>query len=167
MKYEDKLRDPRWQRKRLEVMAAADWKCQDCGDGKEELHVHHLLYSGDREPWEYANSGLLCTCDTCHKIRHMDPDKVRIHAERLNVTFKTIYIFNRWWRFTKDVQAKCPEARLLMGQILLEHKAFERSVKERVGNLKLKLWKANLTERDKQIALAAGAILPEKFHVEN
>ena len=161
MKYEDKLRDPRWQRKRLAIMSAAGWKCQDCGDHEEELHVHHLLYSADRDPWDYADVSLLCICNTCHTIRHLNQAKVKAHAERLSAVTKNIYVFNRWWRFTKELQSLHPETRVLLGQIMLEYKTFEKSVKDRVGALKMKLFKANLTEREKQFAATCGAILPE------
>jgi len=41
MTYAEKLRDPRWQRRRLEKLDAADFHCESCGDGESTLHVHH------------------------------------------------------------------------------------------------------------------------------
>ena len=81
--YAQKLQDPRWQRKRLEVMQAAGWKCTVCQDDKEELNVHHPDYSAHHEPWEYSN--LECLCWTCHTIQHLPKDKMLIHA-RIAVT---------------------------------------------------------------------------------
>lgn len=63
--YADKLRDPRWQKKRLEVMNAANFACQSCMAKSETLAVHHPFYENSREPWEYDN--LVCLCETCHK----------------------------------------------------------------------------------------------------
>lgn len=63
--YAELLRDPRWQKKRLEVMGRDDFTCQVCGDRDTTLNVHHKFYSG--EPWE-INSGFLVTlCQPCHE----------------------------------------------------------------------------------------------------
>lgn len=79
--YSKKLQDPRWQRKRLEVMQAAGWKCVICGDKDEELNVHHPAYQPHHEPWEYSN--LHCVCKTCHTIYHLPKEKLIIHARHL------------------------------------------------------------------------------------
>lgn len=63
--YSEKLRDPRWQKKRLEVLEEYGWKCHSCGSDSEEIHVHHPYYKKGLEPWEYEN--LLPLCDKCHK----------------------------------------------------------------------------------------------------
>jgi len=72
--YIEKLRDPRWQKKRLEVLEAAGWKCEQCEDDEETLHVHHKIYIKGREPWEYENTQLSCLCQSCHELitRHGD-----------------------------------------------------------------------------------------------
>lgn len=81
--YAKKLTDPKWQRKRLEVMQAANWKCQICGDAKEELNVHHPDYDKGMEPWEYLNRSLQCLCKTCHTISHATKWKFKIHSTRV------------------------------------------------------------------------------------
>jgi hypothetical protein len=68
MKYSDKLRDPRWQKLRLEVMNRAYFTCEKCFDDKSTLHVHHNYYVGGREPWEYRADSLSCICENCHKL---------------------------------------------------------------------------------------------------
>jgi 5-methylcytosine-specific restriction endonuclease McrA len=66
--YSEKLRDPRWQRKRLTIMQRAGFKCEACGRTQETLHVHHLIYTrGD--PWEVDDRYLECLCSTCHAAR--------------------------------------------------------------------------------------------------
>ncbi len=35
--YLEKLKDPRWQKKRLAVMERAGWKCQCCSETKKTL----------------------------------------------------------------------------------------------------------------------------------
>lgn len=82
--YQEKLKDPRWQRCRLEIMQSANWKCEDCGDGSEELALHHLSYSQDRDPWEYPANNFRCLCRTCHTLRHTEPRKVRAAVDRMN-----------------------------------------------------------------------------------
>ena len=43
--YYEKLLDPRWQKKRLEILNRDEFKCRSCGDDKSTLHVHHGYYS--------------------------------------------------------------------------------------------------------------------------
>ena len=68
--YSDLLRDPRWQRKRLEVLNFADWHCERCGDGDSTLHVHHKRYVKGRAPWEYDIQELAVLCAACHDCEH-------------------------------------------------------------------------------------------------
>lgn len=68
MKYFQKLRDPRWQRKRLDILERDGFQCQMCADKKEELQVHHKQYKRGKEPWEYDNNELEVLCSTCHFI---------------------------------------------------------------------------------------------------
>jgi hypothetical protein len=68
--YWQKLQDPRWQRKRLEIMERAQFACEECGETKSQLHIHHRLYRKGAEPWEYENGVLLCLCTDCHKRLH-------------------------------------------------------------------------------------------------
>jgi hypothetical protein len=65
--YWEKLRDPRWQRKRLEVMEAAGWVCEECGAKDKTLNVHHKRYLKGRSPWEYEMQDLACLCEVCHE----------------------------------------------------------------------------------------------------
>jgi len=67
MTYLDKLKDPRWQKKRLEILEAAGWACEDCGSNGRTLHVHHKRYRKHADPWEYDRKELLALCEQCHK----------------------------------------------------------------------------------------------------
>lgn len=66
--YAEKLKHPMWQRKRLEIMERAGFKCADCGGKEKTLHIHHKLYEKNREPWEYDNETMECLCEDCHLI---------------------------------------------------------------------------------------------------
>jgi hypothetical protein len=70
MTYAEKLRDPRWQRKRLEVMQEHDFSCQDCGRNDLELHVHHIRYIHGKDPWDYSFDNYRCLCVNCHDRKH-------------------------------------------------------------------------------------------------
>ncbi len=69
--YGEKLLDPRWQKKRLEVLETNNFTCQYCGDTETTLHVHHLCYKINGNPWDTDLSALLCLCEECHKISHI------------------------------------------------------------------------------------------------
>src|ERR1051326_7976114 len=66
MKYSEKLLDPRWQKKRLEILRRDSYYCVMCGDNKSQLHVHHKKYNG--EPWEADDKDLATYCKYCHEI---------------------------------------------------------------------------------------------------
>lgn len=62
--YSDKLKSPKWQKKRLEILQRDDFACKNCGDKESQLQIHHLAYNS--EPWNIENSKLITLCDTCH-----------------------------------------------------------------------------------------------------
>lgn len=66
-KYSEKLLDPRWQKKRLEILQRDEWACQVCGDKKETLHVHHRAYFHNVDPWDVRDEYLVTLCCNCHE----------------------------------------------------------------------------------------------------
>lgn len=64
--YGKKLQDPRWQKKRLEILTRDNWACQQCFDSTSMLHVHHRWY-GEGEPWDCGNEALVTLCASCHE----------------------------------------------------------------------------------------------------
>jgi hypothetical protein len=66
LSYHEKLKDPRWQRLRLETLDLAEWSCSWCGDTETTLHVHHNFYVRGRQPWEYSAAELSVLCEHCH-----------------------------------------------------------------------------------------------------
>lgn len=65
--YAELLKDPRWQRKRLEILTRDDWTCQSCADKETTLHVHHRYYVRGRLPWQYDADCLVTLCEACHQ----------------------------------------------------------------------------------------------------
>lgn len=81
--YSEKLKDPRWQKKRLEVLQRDSFACQLCGDAETELHVHHQSYIKGRQPWEYELANFSAYCKHCHTIvedlkKHFSESPIKI-----------------------------------------------------------------------------------------
>lgn len=72
MTYQDKLLDPRWQKRRLEVFQKDNFTCQWCGENGKTLHVHHFVYPKSRNPWESNDSDMVTLCCDCHEFTHLD-----------------------------------------------------------------------------------------------
>ena len=66
-KYSEKLKDPRWQKKRLKILERDEWHCQKCFDDESTLVVHHRLYLPNAEPWDYPDELLITLCESCHE----------------------------------------------------------------------------------------------------
>lgn len=69
--YSDKLKDPRWQRKRLEIFKRDDFQCQMCFDREETQTVHHKWYTNGLDPWEYPDECYITLCEDCHESVHL------------------------------------------------------------------------------------------------
>jgi hypothetical protein len=65
--YFEKLKDPRWQKLRLEIMQRDGFACVNCGDKDSTLHVHHKFYRKGAAPWEYLDDALETLCEACHQ----------------------------------------------------------------------------------------------------
>jgi hypothetical protein len=68
--YSEKLKDPRWQKKRLEILQRDGWACRRCGDKETTLHVHHRRYLPKRDPWDYDPEYLATLCEVCHESEY-------------------------------------------------------------------------------------------------
>lgn len=77
-------RDPRWQRRRLEIMESAGFKCEECGTGSATLNVHHRHYIKDRAPWDYEDDELRCLCEDCHTDASEAIRELKVLAGRLS-----------------------------------------------------------------------------------
>jgi hypothetical protein len=72
--YSEKLKDPRWQKKRLDILQRDGWFCQKCFNKEATLHVHHRRYIPGRDPWDYSNHLLVTLCEECHSVEREDWD---------------------------------------------------------------------------------------------
>lgn len=75
MTYAEKLKDPRWQKKRLEILNRDSFTCQCCAYDDKELHVHHVKYNSN--PWDADDDDLMTLCKDCH-----------LEVEKAKVIFK-------------------------------------------------------------------------------
>ena len=82
--YSEQYRSPKWQKKRLEVLSAADFQCQDCGSKENTLNVHHVIYHKGREVWNYTNDELMVLCEKCHETRHRLQSAMMVSMKRFN-----------------------------------------------------------------------------------
>lgn len=89
--YSDKLKDPRWQKRRLLVFQRDDFTCLSCGNNRDTLHVHHIRYIPGLDPWEYEMHMLITYCEICHNTEHLIGNDIRmISIDLLNLN--KIYI---------------------------------------------------------------------------
>jgi len=79
--YEQKLLDPKWQKKRLLILSRDNFTCQYCGDTETTLHVHHKRYSKDN-PWDIENEYLTTLCADCHCAEEFRKMEYKEHFTR-------------------------------------------------------------------------------------
>lgn len=77
--YSDKLKDPRWLERRIEILARDGNTCTRCGATDVRLEVHHTYYEMGMEPWEYEPTSLITVCVPCHGIE----DDLRVSLRKL------------------------------------------------------------------------------------
>ena len=104
MSYSEKLKDPRWQKKRLEIFTRDDWTCVICGDKTTNLQVHHCVYR-KLDPWDYPDFLYQTLCANCHQERQELTDKA---VDALRISLMKIPTE----RLLKSVQKLCAEAML-------------------------------------------------------
>ena len=66
--YSEKLKDPRWQKLRLQVFERDDFTCNICKSKEQTLNVHHKKYAKSGNPWDIETGSLMTLCEGCHKL---------------------------------------------------------------------------------------------------
>jgi len=73
--YAEKLNDPRWEKRRQQILIRDRFRCMNC-NSNENLQVHHRQYhylpNQKRfiEPWDYSDEVLITLCADCHRKGH-------------------------------------------------------------------------------------------------
>lgn len=83
MTYSEKLKDPRWQKKRLEILNRDNFTCQKCKSTTNTLNVHHIRYTPGKNPWDYGGFNLITLCNLCHSKEH-EPEKIYDYSGKYN-----------------------------------------------------------------------------------
>lgn len=120
--YAEQLKDPRWQRKRLEILERDNWLCRKCGSTEKTLHVHHGYYEKGLMAWEYPSETLHAVCEDCHEI--VQAEMVELQRDLATMPFHThmtILGFMRTYRMRYSMGEQPPlmDASLLYGFALL------------------------------------------------
>jgi hypothetical protein len=88
MTYKEKLLDPRWQKKRLEILQRDNFRCQKCYDENSTLHIHHRKYLKNIEPWDCSSNLLVTLCERCHSSEKQEmQDGIKTIIEALKTKF--------------------------------------------------------------------------------
>lgn len=88
-----KYKDVRWQKKRLRILQRDNWTCQFCNKSKNiTLHVHHLIYVWNQDPWDYKDAELVTLCGTCHTNEF----------NRFRLLRQLTYVFSVEWRLSAN-----------------------------------------------------------------
>ena len=88
MTYSELLKDPRWLKKRLEILQRDEWMCRRCYDSDTTLVVHHRRYISNLLPWEYDDSLLVTLCEECHKTEtEQISDSVTVLVDKVKEKF--------------------------------------------------------------------------------
>jgi len=100
--YKDKLKDPRWQKKRLEILSRDNFTCTKCNDDKSELHVHHNWYIEGLSPWDYQNKYLSSLCKYCHKAIHQETKIRNDGAIKIESAIKKLPLLEFYFEYIEN-----------------------------------------------------------------
>jgi hypothetical protein len=77
MQFKDQYKHPLWQKKRLEALEYAGFRCESCESTEDQLHVHHRVYVKGRLIWDYEVTELSVLCHSCHEQAHVHIERFR------------------------------------------------------------------------------------------
>lgn len=134
----EQYKDPRWQKKRLEIMERDNFRCQSCGDTEKTLNVHHTVpYRKETKPWEYEYDELITLCEGCHKELSLIIEDCKLIIMN---SCKTADVAVDYHNLLEEIQyLKCTELQLLR-EIVIQIKNYGNYVagkkeRERKRNL--------------------------------
>lgn len=89
--FQRQLSDPRWQKKRLQILERDEWTCKRCGDTETTLTVHHKSYrmEGGKfvDYWDYHDDDLITFCTNCHEEEEI---YLKRYAKQLPIKYKSL-----------------------------------------------------------------------------
>ena len=122
--YSEKLRDPRWRRKRERILARCDNRCEECGSASG-LEVHHCYYRYGREAWQYPDRALLALCGRCHALRGEAEMDFRFFTQSLRTeelgTLQAIMGHCKYWYSAESLQSLLGAFKDARGCVQPEH----------------------------------------------
>ena len=71
--YRKLLQNPKWQKKRLEILQRDNFSCVVCGNGIDtdtQVHVNNLSYRKVCMPLECDINDMIVLCQKCHQRIH-------------------------------------------------------------------------------------------------
>lgn len=150
------LKDPRWQKKRLEILERDEWRCKSCYEGLypnseenydlETLHVHHKSYEWGKDPWDYPDWNFVTLCESCHE----EEKHVKIHESNLLIALRRNGFLS--WHFAKLVEIIEQTEVKCIGPTL--HKALESWSTSREEKECLRVLKDTMYEKKMPLAPA-------------
>ena len=103
--------NPKWQKKRLEVLQRADFRCEECKDNTKNLHVHHRYYKKDSAPWDYPDDCFQCLCRECHRKKTIITEETKqllgfLPKDKMEVTLGYILAQDLWQKMYPALMAQ-------------------------------------------------------------
>lgn len=109
MTYSEQLKHPMWQRRRLEILNRAGFKCERCESDDKTLHVHHKQYRKGAKAWEYEDRDLIALCEDCHSAEHLTRQELQAVLAQLDmeeldelIGFAKSLLLSREWESDHD-----------------------------------------------------------------
>jgi hypothetical protein len=126
--YTEKLKNPKWQRKKTEILMRDDFICRRCGDTESSLHVHHTYYTWGIEPWDYENSSLLTLCETCHSwetdnLKNEKKEFIDAFCKKGFTANEFLFVWQNLMGSTVDASAE--ELARVLSYVLTDEKTFK------------------------------------------
>jgi hypothetical protein len=106
MTYAEKLKSPKWQKRRLEILDRDCFKCRQCGDAESSLQVHHIQYKFGLDPWEYPPDDLQTLCEKCHgEVTASTKEAKALFTKWLRTSPAYVVGHLKWLEFTLSLNA--------------------------------------------------------------
>jgi len=86
-----------WDDLRTKVYRDADYKCEICGNGEEQLHCHEQWAFDDKRSIQKLVR-CICLCKTCHDVKHLGRSKEVYGKGHINL------LMRHWCKINKRTE---------------------------------------------------------------